>query len=132
MRSNAIAGGLVAIAAMLIWNRAEGAAVPILVSATSNDELGRQLVYFLKQDIVRSAEFKLVYTMGQASYVIGIVSIPSYKNGDTEWSTAYSGVLIGSSGFFFTQEVGVCGRNNIRSCAATLLADFGYLIDKGR
>ena len=117
------------LSTMLFAATARAGTVSIYVNAAPKDYLGQQLVYDLKQDVIASAEFHLIYSQSQALYSISIVTISDAQHDGTEYSTAYSAVLIAKPDVFVDNQVGICGADRIQSCAANIISGLGGDID---
>jgi hypothetical protein len=111
---------------------AQGATIPIYVQSTSSDQIGQQVVYYLKQDIASSSQFRLVYAQPQASFTINIVTMSTGPSNNMEYSAAYSATLIEGADAYVTNYVGVCGSARIASCASNIISGFGGVIDQLR
>lgn len=106
--------------------------IAIFVDGSSSDTVGEEVIYYLKQDVIQSSQYHLVYSQNQSAFTIAIVTVEDYpENPGT--STAYSVVLVGSSNsVFFMHWVAACGANRVQECAASILAGVGAEIDSLR
>ena len=103
---------------------AHGAAIN--VQSTSDDTVGSQLVYAIKNKIAQSAIHREVNTPDDAAFIVYIVTI---KADEAESSTSYSMIITMKDfkyphgmPYYITNFVGNCGVAVIDSCASAAVA----------
>jgi hypothetical protein len=100
-------------------------AATIMIESKSDDTVGQNVVYNLRNQISRSSVHKLVYSRDDAGFVISIVTLP-----DSDGSTIYSAALLmppfNKKGFdyYINGLVGSCGSRVVENCAANILSGF--------
>lgn len=99
--------------------------MPVAIAATTNDSVGSQLVYFVKQDL--QASKSLTLTLGTGYRIqLEIVTIEQYPN-NPGISTVYSVVITWINPknpfpLFLNSYVGYCGASRVRNCAQNIVA----------
>jgi hypothetical protein len=100
------------------------AAVPVEVTGTSDDAVGKRLVFYFKEGIRASQSFQL--SLGnQLGLQVKIVTLdPSTNNAG--YSTIYSAVWTWNNPsnpfpLYLTSSVGTCGSSRVKECAESLL-----------
>lgn len=104
--------------------------IPVEVAATGEDHVGKQLVFKIKEEIRRSASFKITDNLKESRMKICVTTLDPYKNnpvpGYSGQSTVYSFVIVAAGVFFndifITGYVGVCGLKHIKDVAENTIA----------
>lgn len=100
--------------------------IPIEVKATSDDTVGKRLVYRIKEDIRRSATFEITSNIKLPRLKLKFVTIDP-SSGSSGISTVYSFVMLASGVYFddiyITSGVGICGLNKTKDAAQNMMAD---------
>ena len=120
------------LACLLSAASARAATLSIYVDANSSDMIGQQVIYYLKQDIISSSQFRIAYVPKQSDYEISMVTLEDSHTYNSELSTAYSAVFVRGTILYIDNLVGICGSFNVKSCAASILASFGHDVDSLR
>lgn len=104
--------------------------IAVYVSATSNDIVGEQFVYQLREQLSASDQLSSVLTERDSFFQLKVVTLDPYGSTDAgaATSTVYSIVLTGQSfdnsgaQTYIDQWVGTCNVATVRSCAAGIVA----------
>lgn len=100
----------------------------IYLHATVPDQVGRQLVFELREALRRSAGFTLAERPQDARIYTRIVTIDPNDGSSAGYSTVYSAVITFQTfhdtpiEMYLTNYVGTCGRSRVASCAQSLLS----------
>lgn len=102
-----------------------GVVMPVEIQATSNDNVGQRLVYFLKEDIRQSPSMKLAPESKALRLQVKLVTLDPTSN-KLGYATVYSVVftVTGPAGglpYYLNQFVGQCGTTRVQECAQDLL-----------
>lgn len=110
---------------------------PVYISATDEDQVGRLLVYELREQLAKSSIFS-VKAPGQSNYFeLSIVTLDPRNTtaGAEQTSTVYSVSFLWSLDkdpslpFFLSSNVGLCGSSRVIACANDILAFTSHLYD---
>lgn len=104
--------------------------IAVYVSATSNDIVGEQFVYQLREQLSASSQLSNVLTERDSFFQFKVVTLDPFGTTDAgaATSTVYSIVLTGrnfdNSGAqtYIDQWVGTCNAATVSSCAAGIVA----------
>jgi hypothetical protein len=101
--------------------------IPVEVKATSDDTVGKRLVYRIKEDIRRSATFEITSNTKVPRLKITIVTLDPIPAGSSGISTIFSYVMLASGVYFddifITSGVGICGLQKINNVAQNMVAE---------
>lgn len=104
--------------------------IAVYVNATSNDIVGEQFVYQLREQLSASGQLSNALTEHDSFFQLKVVTLDPFGSTDAgaATSTVYSIVLTGrnfdNSGAqtYIDQWVGTCNVATVRSCAAGIVA----------
>lgn len=100
--------------------------MPIEVSASGNDSVGRQLSYFIQQDLSASSTMRLTDS-NELRIRLSLITLDADRQ-SPGYETVYSVVwtwINPKQAFplFLNQSVGYCGEDRVQQCAETIVAD---------
>jgi hypothetical protein len=113
------------------------AQVKVIVDATTEDDVGKQLAFAFKEQIRQSATFAETYDETKAVLGANLVTL-DVDEGSTrsQTQTVYSLTLVikRNDGFdnFITSYVGKCGASVVSSCASRMLLNMGVQLEELR
>jgi hypothetical protein len=90
----------------------------LFVNAHADETLGQQLIYTLKESILRSASFELAAAEKDAVLVVYVQTVEVVKGR----AIAFSVVLV-ANGFYLSSMVGSCPGPDIAACIPGVLAE---------
>jgi hypothetical protein len=128
MASLAFATTLAAVGPSAAQNK-----INIIISTTSEDAVGRQLVFQVRDKIAKSGQLQLG-TKGDRGLNVHIVTLDPDNDG-AQTNTIYSFVLTipgENLPLYLTNYVGVCGKTRTESCADTLFGAIGEQLEEIR
>jgi hypothetical protein len=117
-----------AIAMLCLPSNAGAQTVNISIDATSNDDIGRQIVMLVRQKVASSPLMNFVSSNQYSSIKLKVVTLSGDNDQATENFGVYTEVLLLHSpknalDSYLTSSVGTCGRNKIEQCADSIVAD---------
>lgn len=110
--------------------------VKIYVSSTSQDQLGKQLAFALRERIRSSGGYAEAYDSDSATVEIKSVTLDPDEL-SSQGRTIYPWTMLWNltgkiRGLYVTSSVGICGRSKIDECAGGLFRDTGVQVDDMR
>lgn len=109
----------------------------VYVSGTTEDSVGRQIVFSVKESIRRSAGLSLAESEADSRIQVQLVTLdPDAPDGSRR--TIYSAVWTVRTlhqtpvTMYLTQFVGICGQNRVAGCAQNLVAITDEQVSKVR
>lgn len=126
-----IIGILLIIYTILTTNVFSEDKVPVFIDGQSKDDLGRKLIYNVKQEIGKSKTLMLRKDKDTPSIWVSIVTLDPHINGTKDLSSLY-GVAwiadIGTKESIINHAIGICGKNVIKDVAERIVVDTdGYI-----
>lgn len=110
----------------LAWIPARADPANVYVDATTNDPIGTQLVYFLRETLRGSNGMQLVDSEDDSVIQIRLVTLdPDHDAIQTVYSAVITSNQIGNdtAKLYRTNIVGRCGADRVQSCAIGLASD---------
>lgn len=109
---------------------AQQAKVPIYISAKTNDNVGEQLVYEIREALSASNQMSVALTDADSAFQLNIVTLDPYASTDrgAPSATVYSLVLTmhdptnHALNIFIDEWVGTCGNVQLQGCATSMIA----------
>ena len=120
-------GALLVFAGPISMAQQSGRAA-VYVQSTSEDSVGRTLVYEIREAVRRSSGFTLVASSADARFVLRIVTLNPDNDSTRSVSTVYSAVYTLNTlhetpvEMYLTSVVGTCGTSRVANCARSLTA----------
>ena len=126
MQSTRALSALVLAVSACLLSSTSAAAATIMVQSTSDDTVGRSLVYELRNEITRSGRHSVVFTRDDAGFVINIVTLKDNEGRTTVYAASLLMPPFDKEGlsYFVTSIAGFCGANVTASCAKEVLGSF--------
>lgn len=105
----------------------------IHITATSDDFVGKQLVYHLRESIRSSHGMKLADSIDHAFVRIKVVTLNPDEQNSSQNQTVYSIVWTikqfdSTVESYWTHYVGVCGRSRTKECATELVSQTDEIV----
>lgn len=105
--------------------------IPVEVTATSNDTVGKRLVFKIRDDIRRSATFEIISNQKVPKLKVALVTLDPEAQRNSAGSqgnwTVFSYVMVASGVYFedifLASGVGVCGLKKIQDVAQNMVAE---------
>lgn len=105
------------------------AQMPVVVSATAPDPVGRRLAFAVREKLRRTAGMQLASSTDSGTVIMSMVTLdPDSKNQDAGSRTIYSVVWTVETfhqspiTMYLTSSVGLCGSGRVQECAEDLVA----------
>lgn len=100
--------------------------MPVRVSSTADDTVGKRLVYAVQEGIEKSSSLHVTYD-SELSIGFSIVTLEGDRDRPGSFTT-YSVTWLWHNPeqlwpYYLTSSVGTCGANRVESCAHSLIAD---------
>lgn len=116
---------------------AQNGKVAVFVESSTDDTLGRQLAFYIKEQIRRSGAFREAFQKSDSVFTIGFVTIdPDSEMTSRGTRTIYSYTIQltnkGGLPYYITSIVGACGRQVLEGCSADLFASLGEQLEEIR
>ncbi len=106
--------------------------IGVLITATAEDPVGRQLLFYLRDDVRGSATLREATNKNDALFTIAIVTMdPSSNRNGNSTVYSYSLLLANDNGLdhYYTSFVGICSAEVVPSCAQKLYGAIGQELE---
>ena len=119
---------------LLALSFSASAQMRVQVVSTTDDQVGKRLVYALKEQIRQSTSLQISLDDSELGMQANLVTLEQYPDSPGT-ATVYSLVLTWNNPeqpfpFMLTQYTGYCGSSRVESCAKTLVAEISDQSDK--
>lgn len=108
--------------------------IGVHISNTSNDSVGRKLIFHLRDKIRKSGTFREVASGEEAGFVLYVVTMDQDSDSPGVQTIYSVTITLSSEGLddYITSYVGLCGSDMVSSCADNIYTGLGETVEEIR